>query len=243
MAIDVIELRDFYASPLGQVARRMIRRQLRALWPDVAGLDVLGLGYAVPYLRPFRDEARRAIALMPAAQGVMRWPEEGPGLSALGEETDLPFADASFERVLLVHALEHNEAVRQSLREIWRVLTPEGKLLIVLPHRRGLWAQSERTPFGHGLPYSRAQITRLLNDCLFAPGAREAALHFPPLSRRFLLRSAGWWEDVGRMLWPGLSGVILIEATKRVYALTPKRAKRRALARVPVPAPVYAPSR
>jgi SAM-dependent methyltransferase len=240
MAIDVIELRDFYASPLGQMARRMIRRQIRALWPDATGFDVLGLGYAVPYLRPFRDEARRTIALMPATQGVMRWPEEGRGLVTLGEETDLPFANASFERVLLVHALEHSEAVRQALREIWRVLTPEGKLLIVLPHRRGLWAQSERTPFGHGHPYSRAQITRLLNDCLFAPGPREGALHFPPSSRRFLLRSAGWWEDVGRMLWPGFAGVMLIEATKRVYALKPKPAKRRVLA--PVPAAVYVPT-
>ncbi len=241
MAIDVIELRDFYASPLGQVARRMIRRQIRALWPDATGYDVLGLGYAIPYLRPFRDEARRTIALMPAAQGVTRWPEEDLGLVCLGEETELPLANASFERVLLVHALEHSEAVRQSLREIWRVLTPEGKLLIVLPHRRGLWAGSERTPFGHGHPYSRAQITRLLNDCLFAPGGREAALHFPPLSRRYLLRTAGWWEDVGRMLWPGLSGVIMVEATKRVFAVTPKRVKRRALA--PVTAPAYAPTR
>jgi SAM-dependent methyltransferase len=241
VAIDVIELRDFYASPLGQVARRMIRRQIRALWPDVRGFDVLGLGYAIPYLRPFREEAQRTIALMPATQGVTRWPEEGKGLVCLGEETELPFANAGFERVLLVHALEHSESVRQALREIWRVLAPEGKLLIVLPHRRGLWAGSERTPFGQGHPYSRAQITRLLNDCLFAPGAREAALHFPPLYRRALLRSAGWWEDVGRVFWPGLSGVILVEATKRVFAVTPKPVRRRRLA--PVPAPAYAPLR
>jgi SAM-dependent methyltransferase len=241
MAIDVIELRDFYASPLGGLARRMIRRQIRALWPDTAGFDVLGIGYAIPYLRPFRDEARRTVALMPASQGVTRWPEEGPGLVCLGEETELPFPNAAFERVLLVHALEHSESVRQALREVWRVLAPEGKLLLVLPHRRGLWAQSERTPFGHGHPYSRAQITRLLNDCLFAPGAREAALYFPPLSRRYLLRSAGWWEDVGRRLWPGIAGVMLIEATKRVYALTPKPVRRRRLA--PLPAPAYAPTR
>ena len=37
MWIDVVDLRDFYASSLGQVARRMIRRQLRTLWPNVTG--------------------------------------------------------------------------------------------------------------------------------------------------------------------------------------------------------------
>ena len=61
---DVVDLNEFYASPLGQVARRMIRRKLRQLWPNVRGQSVLGLGYATPYLHQFRDEAARVIAVM-----------------------------------------------------------------------------------------------------------------------------------------------------------------------------------
>ena len=45
---DVVDLRDFYETQLGQMARRMIRRGVRALWPDVRGQRVLGLGYATP---------------------------------------------------------------------------------------------------------------------------------------------------------------------------------------------------
>lgn len=240
MAIDVIDLRDFYASPLGQTARRILRRQMRLVWPAVPDQDILGLGYATPFLRVF-SEARRTVALMPASQGVTRWPEDEPGLTALGDDTTLPFGDAAFDRVLLVHGLEMSEAVRPFLREIWRVLAPEGRLLLVVPHRRGLWAQSERTPFGQGHPYSRTQITRLLNDCLFAPGARAAALHFPPLGWRFLLRSASGWEKVGSKLWPGLAGVILVEATKRVFATTPERVTHRV--RRPVSVGIYAPTR
>ena len=54
MWTDAVDLRDFYATTLGQVARRMIRRRIRPVWPDVTGLSVLGLGYATPFLQPFR---------------------------------------------------------------------------------------------------------------------------------------------------------------------------------------------
>ena len=66
MWMDVVDLRDFYASDLGQMARRLIRRRIRAAWPDTHGLSVLGLGYAVPFLHPFRAESTRVIAAMPA---------------------------------------------------------------------------------------------------------------------------------------------------------------------------------
>jgi len=49
---DVVDLRDFYRSALGQVARLMIRRRIQAFWPDTRGLRVLGLGFATPYLLP-----------------------------------------------------------------------------------------------------------------------------------------------------------------------------------------------
>ena len=83
MWTDVVDLRDFYVSTLGQVARRMVRRRLRELWPDVTGQNVLGLGYAVPYLNGFREEAERVLAAMPAGQGVLHWPPDEAGLTTL----------------------------------------------------------------------------------------------------------------------------------------------------------------
>jgi SAM-dependent methyltransferase len=234
MYLDVVELRNFYANHLGQVARRTIRREVRKTWPNVEGMTILGLGYATPYLTPFRQEAERVIALMPAQQGVTRWPEEGPGLVGLSEETDLPLPDASADRVLLVHGLENSETVRPLLREIWRVLTPEGKLMVIAPNRRGLWAATERTPFGHGRPYSRGQVSLLLSDCMYAPENPNLTLYMPPFAWRFMLRSSGAWENAGHWLWPGFGGIVMIEATKRIYAATSVRAPRRVLRPVPV---------
>ncbi len=220
MSTDVIDLRDFYATPLGQVARRMIRRRIRLIWPDTHGQRILGLGFATPYLRPFRDDAERVLAVMPAEQGVLPWPPEGPGLVTLAAEDDLPLADRSMDRVLLVHCLESTENLRALMREIWRVLADGGRLLVIAANRRSLWARLERTPFGQGRPYTPAQLNRLLRDTMFMPLQTQAALFVPPLRSPTMLRAAPAFERVGERWLPRFAGVILVEAAKQLYAGT-----------------------
>src|SRR5208283_3194283 len=120
--MDVVDLRNFYAQRLGTVARRFIGRGIRTRWSDTASLRVLGIGYATPYLGLFREEAERCLALMPAPQGVVRWPSARPGLAALVEEDELPLTDSAVDRILLVHALEVSADPGELLREAWRVL-------------------------------------------------------------------------------------------------------------------------
>ena len=87
---DVIALRDFYATRLGQVVRRMIRRRVREIWPDVKGSNMVALGYPTPLLRYYREEASRLVALMPAEQGALSWSRKTPNIVVLTEETQLP---------------------------------------------------------------------------------------------------------------------------------------------------------
>lgn len=234
---DVIDLHEFYRSRLGQVARRLISRRIRELWPDVRGMTVVGLGYATPYLRVYREEAERVLAINPAQQGVMHWPENDPGLVCLSDETELPLPDLSVDRLLLVHAVENSEQLRAMMREAWRVLAESGRLVVVVPNRRGIWARFEhRSPFGHGYPYSQGQIKRLLRDSLFAPTANEHALFVPPTERRIVLQSARAFERVGERWFQAISGVLIIEASKQLYAGTPVHAagtKRRRLVALP----------
>jgi len=220
MWTDVVDLRDFYDTSLGQMTRRLIRRQLRLLWPDVGGQRVMGLGFATPYLRPFLGEAERVIAIMPASQGVLPWPHEGPCLTALADETELPLPDRSIDRMILVHALEAAEQVRAMMREIWRVLADGGRLIVVAPNRRGIWARMERTPFGNGRPYTPSQISRLLRDNLFTPVTLTSALLLPPTNSRMLLRSAPAVEELGLRWFDTFAGVVIVEAAKQIYAGT-----------------------
>lgn len=225
MWLDVVDLKDFYGTSLGQAARRLILRRLRQMWPSAAGLRVLGVGYATPFLRPFRPEAERVVAAMPAAQGAIAWPLDGPGLVALTEDVALPFPDRAFDRILLAHALENTERSRALMREVWRVLTDDGRLIVMTPNRQGVWARLERTPFAMGRPYSAQQLHGLLRDTMFTPLSTGRALFMPPLSSRMVLAWSGGLEEIGSRWFPGISGVVMVEAGKQIYA-APREGER-----------------
>jgi SAM-dependent methyltransferase len=233
MRVDVLALQRFYASPLGDAARRMARRRLGALWPKADGLDMLGIGYPAPYIDRYRTDARRVIAMMPAEQGGERWPAEGRSLTVVAEETRLPFIDAIFDRVLIVHGLEEASDPHRLLREVWRVMAPEGRLVVIAANRWSFWAQSDATPFGHGRPYSRAQLATLLGDAMFEPVASSRALYLPPSRWTPFVRAAEAFERVGEVMWPALGGLVLMEAVKRLYAETGKAGGRVLLAKAP----------
>jgi SAM-dependent methyltransferase len=225
MSLDVVDLREFYGRPLGSAVRRLLTRRIRARWRNVQGARLMGLGFAVPYIGMFRGEAASLGALMPATLGALVWPTADKVQSVLVEEAMLPLADASLDRLLAVHCLEATERSGPLLREIWRVLKPEGRLLLLVPNRRGVWARLDFTPFGHGRPYSRAQLERLLNEALFTPLEWTGALYMPPINRQWLLRWSTVFERVGARLWPGFAGVMIVEARKELMGAIPAAAR------------------
>src|SRR5258708_36751831 len=133
LRMDVVDLRNFYAHPLGTVARRFVGRGVRRLWAGSAGLRVLGVGYATPYLGLFREDAERCLAFMPAAQGVVKWPSARPTLVALVDECELPLPDAAVDRILLVHALELSHDIAALLRAGCHARAAGGRNLPALP--------------------------------------------------------------------------------------------------------------
>ena len=227
MWTDVVDLNDFYGSSLGQTAGRIISRRARAVWPNVQGMVVAGIGYSTPFLWPFRDEAERVIAVMPAGQGVTHWPAGEPSLVVLADEIELPLPDLSVDRLLLVHVVESSEQLRAMMREAWRVLSDSGRLLIVVPNRRGIWARLDHTPFGFGHPYSRGQLSRLLRECMFTPFQSARALYMPPIDWKVMLTSASAIEKIGSRWFPTFAGVLLIEAGKQIYAASPSKSVNR----------------
>lgn len=217
MRFDIDRLQAFYGSALGRMAHEMVDRRVGALWPSAQGMDVLGLGYAEGLLERYRGGARRVVSAAPDAQGAERWPDGAKGLTALVEDERLPFPDALFDRIILRHALEEAESPHRLLRELWRVAAPEARILVIVAHRRGLWARAESTPFGHGRPYTRSQLNRLLEAAMFIPQASARALYGPPIDWRVISSAGEAWERMGRLAWSGFGGVLMIEAVKRLY--------------------------
>lgn len=221
MHLDILDLTAFYASPLGRVTRRIIAQKVRTHWRRAEGETLIGLGFGTPYLGSFRGEVRRLGALMPAGQGALVWPSSGPVSTVLVEEARLPLADNSVDKLLAVHCLEFSEQARPLLREMWRVLAPEGQLLLIVPNRNGIWSRREATPFGHGQPYSRSQLERLLTGVFFTPVTWSTALHALPLGHQLSVRWAPALERFGARFWPRLAGVIVVEARKEMAASLP----------------------
>jgi SAM-dependent methyltransferase len=241
MRRDVLELREFYAQPLGRAARELLGRKVGEVWGDAAGMDVLGLGYATPFMDRFAA-ARRAVAAMPAAQGVETWPARGRNKAALVDEFSLPFPNSLFDRVLIVHGLEESDDPGAFLRETGRVLAASGRVIIVAASRNGLWSHAEKTPFGHGRPFTRRQLEQLVREADLEPVAWSQALYVPPWAN-----FASWaegFEQIASRVWPGSAGLILLEAVKTTYAVKARPVRVRLASPIPgvfSPAPAPAP--
>lgn len=215
MRRSIDELRIFYGEPAGALARRLLARRLEDAWGEATNCDVLGLGYATPWLDLFVG-ARRVVAAMPASQGVEPWPSVGRNRTLLVDDRSLPFAAGVFDRIVMVHALEEADDAQALMLEAVRTLAPAGRIILIAAARGGLWARAESTPFGHGRPFTRRQLERLVREAGLEPTAWSQTLYVPPWSP--LLPLADGVEQVGKHLLPGAAGVILLEATRQAYA-------------------------
>jgi SAM-dependent methyltransferase len=229
MHLDVVELRDFYASPIGQMVARHLAPVVRSLVKSDAATRVLGFGFPTPYLGTI-DTAERVLAFMPAGQGVIDWPQ-GAGstgsATALVEEDSLPLPDSSIDLVILIHALETSDRPNALMAEVRRVLTGGGQLIVVVPNRQGPWATTDLSPFGFGRPYSRGQLRSLFAEVGFEAETWTTGLHMAPPAWRPLLRAARALDKVGRLVWPAFAGVIVVSAVKRTVQVIGVRARPR----------------
>lgn len=227
MHLDVQDLKKFYyRTGLGRVAQKAIRDQTRAIWKNTTGQTVVGFGFAAPLLRPFLPEARRVTALMPGPQGVMHWPMGHDNISVLCEETSWPIQSGSVDKLVLMHGLETCENPATLLDECYRVLGPGGRALFIVPNRAGLWSRRDATPFGYGRPYSLSQLEAQLKKHAFTPEHHRAVLFAPPSHKKFWMKSAQAIERIGSKVSSHFAGgVLMVEATKQVYAPRPKGLK------------------
>lgn len=237
MTPDVEKLIEFYRSPLGKISRALVRDHVMALSGDVRGQRVLGLGFASPYLRFTLDKAERVVAMMPARQGASAWPREGPSRTVLADPLEMPLTDAAIDLIIAVHAFEHIADAEELMRELWRIAAPNARLVVVVPRRRGIWAQLDNTPYGHGNPYSRSQMERLLRDHSFVPEEWRYALHLPPSQNAIMLKLTRFFETIGRPLGPTMAGVMIVSAKKALFPAVPRRRRAERFIRVPDFAP------
>ena len=241
----IIELAAWMQSAPGQCLLRWEQQQLDQAVVDVFGYHALQLG--LPELQALRanrmphrwlaSDALQAVRPLPcdtAAGEVGSLPFAAD--AALHCDFDaLPFPDQSLDLVVLPHALELSRDPHLTLREVERVLVPEGRVMILGFNPASMWGLRQRLGRARGavglggggalflpragefLGYWRLRDwLRLLS--FEVEGGRFGCFRPPYRSARWLERSA-WMEPVGERWWPVFGAVYFLAAVKRVRGM------------------------
>lgn len=144
-----------------------------------------------------------------------------PGSDLLMCCPELPFASDSMDLLLLPHVLEFAEYPHEILREVERVLRPEGSLIISGFNPLSLWGLRRTLGCKQGYPWRGRFITLLrLKDWLALLGFEVAggrfAVYAPPLHSEKWLERHSFLEKAGDRWWPVAGGVYFLHAVKRV---------------------------
>lgn len=154
--------------------------------------------------------------------------DRGNGVQVCALPLSLPIASASIDAVLLPHTLDFSADPHGVLREVDRVLIPDGRLTLFGFNPFSTWGLLRAWPRRRRrVPWCGGQITPMrLADWLrllgFQVTARQTLVFRPPL-RRAYLSQLDWLELLGGRYWPLFGGIYMIHAVKRTRALTPLR--------------------
>lgn len=215
---DIVQLKQFYSSRLGECVAGLVAQELWRLWPSAAGEAMLVIGFGAPYATPYLSQATPLMMLMPAEQGAAAWPVGRANHVILTHDGELPLQNNSINRVLLIHSVEYSEHLNAMMQEVWRVLVPGGRVLAIVPNRMSFWSGSAKSPFGFGRPFNVLQLRGLLTHHHFTLTRSSSALFAPPFVARISQRFAQKLEKIGRFFWWFLGGVLMVEAEKQLYA-------------------------
>ncbi len=225
------ELTAWLQTPPGQYLLAWEQAQADAAVADLFGFHALQLGLP-------------ALQALQANRMPHRWVV---GVDLHCDADALPFGSGSLDLVVLPHVLEHAADAHHLLREVERVLRPEGRLIVFGLNPASLWGMRQK--LGRLRPGRPCYLPRSgeflgywrLRDWLkllsFDVEKARFGLYRPPLSTELWLNRWQWVEPIGSRWWPVLGAVYFIQAVKRVHGMRLiSLAKRKRLAAKKAPA-------
>ncbi len=210
---------SWYEGPLGQLLAAREQAELDGIVPNLFGYHIVQLGCvgSQDLLGASRIRHRVVLHVDGAREGV----------GALARPDALPLATDSVDALLLPHTLELHDNPHEVLREVARVLIPEGHVVVLGFNPVSLWgAVKLLCRWRGGIPWEASfySVTRV-RDWLALLGFETRLVRFylfrPPLRRAVLLRRLEFLERLGARWWPMLGAAYLLVARKRVVTLTP----------------------
>jgi len=215
------QLRGWLQESPGQVLLEQEQRCLEQMFPDLFGYHLIQLGGGgFDFDLSATSHFRSHVLLDASAQAP---------LAASFVQADLvrlPILSDSIDAVLMPHTLDFATDPHQVLREVERVLIPEGRVVIVGFNPLSLWgAWRLMKKSSGGIPWQSQFLgLRRINDWLSLLGFDvEKTRHLmfrPPLQGQKIMERLACMERLGQRFWPLLSSVYVVQAVKRVSTMT-----------------------
>ncbi|MBL0141333.1 MAG: methyltransferase domain-containing protein [Betaproteobacteria bacterium] len=206
-------LADWFATALGAYLLEKERAYLDDVTPDIFGFHALQLGLPqFDLLRENRMTHRMKI-------------DVGGGVDVRARGHELPIATQSIDLAVLPHVLEFAPEPHAVLREIDRVMMPEGRIIILGFNPWSLWGlRSAIGPARHETPWNGKFVSLLrVKDWLALLGYEVSAgrlvCYAPPVKKEKWLKRLAFMEPAGDRWWAVGGAVYMLQAIKRVRGM------------------------
>jgi SAM-dependent methyltransferase len=230
------KIENWFKSRLGQALMQEEQVCLQEKMASVFGYYVVQVGSP----RAEFEVLKRS----PARNRILLHSEIGPGVDIKADLRYLPLTSDSIDGVILPHTLDFSPDPHQMMREVERVLIPEGKVVLSGFNPWSQWGvgrlfhrRSGSMPWCcHFFSVKRVQDWfSLLGFDL----EEVVYLHYrPPLHNQMVMQKLAFMETMGRKIWPMLGGVYVMQAVKRTATMTPMRMNRWRMKKRVLPAAV-----
>ncbi|TGW15883.1 methyltransferase domain-containing protein [bacterium NHP-B] len=151
--------RSFYDTPVGRFTRQAIMSSLK-LPAHPPTHNVLGVGYVEPFFDAITTAHKVALTPRPL---LMDTQHAYPTLP-LDDHAPFPLKDRTFDYVYVFHSFEYTTFPTHFLREVWRMLAPDGKLVMLVPEDHPAWHQPPYNHLPPGHVHTDQDIETLLED-------------------------------------------------------------------------------
>ncbi len=215
------QLREWLQQSPGQVLLEQEQRSLEQMFPELFGYHLVQLGgggfdFDLSSVSHFRSHV------------VLDISAQAPPLASFvrADPLKLPILSDAIDAVLMPHTLDFSVDPHQVLREVERILIPEGRVVILGFNPLSLWGTWRLINRSSGsIPWQSQFLgLRRINDWLTLLGFDvEAIRHLmfrPPLRGQKMMAQLECLEGIGQRFWPLLSSVYIVQAVKRVSTMT-----------------------
>lgn len=215
---DFSNFKKFYDTEIGINLKELVSSKIKKYVYLYENQTLGSFGFANPYLDFVKEKNIKILNFYSSQFGIKKNLIQNNSLNILHDEEKIPIEDLFFNHIFSIHYLENSNNLKKTLRELWRVLSPEGKIYLIIPNKKSSWSLSVNSPFSLGFGFSKKKIIHLLEENFYEIQFVERIVYFPYCTLKIICKNNLLIDKIGSRFWPFFNGFYLCVAQKRIYS-------------------------